>query len=514
MPPTKRNAAARSGNSRSPEIKRQRREQSPVTETYPVPDRLQDYIEAFADRRSSFVLRFSIDDLDAVHRLAWGLDSRADSIIVNLEFVQGERKSSGHARFCVHSSTDREKRRHQYSSTIQDVEQCIQTPCSPRSTILTCVLSRELFGLLGLRGCRDLGIIYDRVSELIKSDPTRRCLICGTYYDVKVYTPTACLPECLKILDKWPLRARLSHLLSDTEVLDFLLCCIYTGVNGQQRFPGHYGKDSSLLVGCPLRLQDIQPAIDSLSRLSDDLGMQQLVNSKARHGSSRRQLLSWLTLRSRGCMASLTRDAEFFVQENGLESSHQFMLLNSRIERQAAFTKELAKVGVGSVAFHGARAPRAFNIVTDALCDMMSKPYVQNIPGQAGIFYSDSPQYSYDYTRGDVPLKAWKQSKFYGQDWSVLFGLEVALPWIPFRENEHSTSIESSLMIRFIFLIPQHNDVLECSLSMYPLQIDPEAMKKAYKVLGRGKLSSQHIGLGAKQAPNDQPAASEGHGHA
>ena len=119
------------------------------------------------------------------------------------------------------------------------------------------------------------------------------------------------------------------------------------------------------------------------------------------------------------------------MQGTGLEGSHQFMLLDSRLERQAAFTKEVFKVGAGSAAFHGARVPRAFNIITDALRDMMSKPHVQNIQGEAGIFYSDNPGCSYAYTTGDIPLKAWKQSQFSGQGWPVLFGLEVALPRIP-----------------------------------------------------------------------------------
>jgi len=149
MLPRKRNNLARSDISGSPRSKRQRKQEAPVTEMLAIPDRLQNYVEVIRDRKSFFVLRFPVDDLDAVYRLAWGLDHRADSMIVNIENLQGEDKSPGHARFCVHASTDREKRTHQYISFIRDAEQCIQSPCSPRSTILTCVLSRELFGLLG-----------------------------------------------------------------------------------------------------------------------------------------------------------------------------------------------------------------------------------------------------------------------------------------------------------------------------------------------------------------------------
>ena len=492
MPPQKRHNPAGSATS----SKRQRQHPAPSRETVAIPDRLQEVIDKIGGKRSLFELKFPLDDLDGVERLAWGLDQRAVSVIVRLEFLQGENKSSGHARFCVHSSTDPEKTSHQYSSTISDAGTCFANPCSPRSTILTCVLSRQLFGLLGLRGCRDLGTIYDRAIELIKSDPTERCLICGKKYEVKVYTPTACLGNCMDTLDRWPLRARLSHLLSDTKVLDFMLCCIYTAVEGQEECPDQYETKSSLLVGCPLGLDKIQPAIDSFPKISDELGLHQLLTSgKKRLSISQRQLLSWLALRLRGCIVSLTQDADFFIQGQGLEGSHQFMLLNARLERQQAFMEERLKVDMGSVAFHGARAPRVFSIITDALRNMVSEPYQVS---EAGVFYSDNPGYSYTYTQRDIQLKAWKQSWFFGQDWSVLFGLQVALPRIPFEDNEHSTRRESTLMIRHIFLLPAltFSRLPDPAHELYLLQIDQDAMKKAYEILEYRRLSSQHIGLG------------------
>ncbi|KAL2282223.1 hypothetical protein FJTKL_11047 [Diaporthe vaccinii] len=511
MASRKRNSPVGSAISRSPESKQQRQHQAPPAETYPIPDHLQDVVERVGRKKSSFELKFPINDLNGVQRLAWGLDRRADFVIVNLEFLQEEVKSSGYARFCVHSSTDREKRSHSFCVTKNEASSCIKNPCSPRSTMLTCVLSRELFGLLGLRVCRDLGTIYDRAFELIKSDPTERCLICGKQYKVKVYTPTACLGECMDKLEHWPLRARLSHLLSDTKVLDLMVCCIYTAVNGQEVCPDQYGTNSSLLVGCPLKLAKIQPAIDSFPEISDELGMHQLVNSGHTSvvSSQKRHLLSWLALRLRGCIVSLPHDADFFMQGKGLEGSHQFMLLNSRLERQQAFMEQAIEVDRGSVAFHGARAPRAFNIITDALRNMISEPYAVD---EAGVFYSDNPGYSYCvYTSRDIPLKAWKRSQFFGQGWSVLFGLEVALSEIPFRYSEHSTRRESTLMIRYIFLLPSCDPSKRHYLGDYMdlLQIDQDAMKKAYDVLDRNALSPRHIGLGVRQETRSKPALPE-----
>ncbi|KAJ0104061.1 hypothetical protein J7T55_006987 [Diaporthe amygdali] len=59
--------------------------------------------------------------------------------------------------------------------------------------------------------------------------------------------------------------------------------------------------------------------------------------------------------------------------------------------------REVDKVGAESVASHGAKAPKAFNIITNALRNM-------------GIVYSDSPSHSYSFTGKDVPFRAWKQN--------------------------------------------------------------------------------------------------------
>lgn len=98
-----------SAHSRSPKSKRQRQHQAPAVETFPIPQRLQGFIDRVGDKGGLFALRFPIDHLDGIQRLAWGLAHRADFVIMNVEFLQGENKSSGHARFCVHFSTDRGK---------------------------------------------------------------------------------------------------------------------------------------------------------------------------------------------------------------------------------------------------------------------------------------------------------------------------------------------------------------------------------------------------------------------
>ncbi|KUI66911.1 hypothetical protein VM1G_01368 [Cytospora mali] len=493
--------------------KRQQHQRStnrPLNKSIRIPENLKDAI--INKGKGLYELNFPIDSLDGLQRLAWGLDLRAETVSVCLKFPNG--KESDFVCFCVHLSTDDEERqlRHRFCSTKGNDP--IMSPCSPRSTILTCSLSRELYGLIGLRGCRDLAVIYDQVFKMIKSDPTKHCLICGknfkSDYRVKLYTPTACPGDCIQKLDKWPLRARLSHVLSDSKTLDFLLCCIYTAVDGQKAVPDLYGTKDSLLVDCPLKLAQIQPAIDSLPPLSDKLSISDLLHSGSlRLKNARRLLLSWLSLRARGCMVSLKPGAELSAAGQTREMCHQFMLLNSVLHRQAAFAKSLKQVGVGSVGFHGCRASRAFNIITDALRDMSGKSYHVWSTWDKGIFLSNSPSYSYAYAATpmppETPFRAWKYSVFGGQSWAVVFGLEVAMPYIPFRGSpgtkEFNILDEGKVMVRYVFLISRTDgsQPLVDGSSSWGIEVDhiikQDVMKKAFKALDECRLNPQQIGL-------------------
>lgn len=302
-------------------------------------------------------------------------------------------------------------------------------------------------------------------------------------------------------LDKWPLRARLSHLLSDFKTLDFLLCSIYTAADGQRQVPNLYLTKDSLLVDCPLKLFQIQPTIDSFPRLSDKLGISNLLKSGSDQlWKSRKQLLSWLSIRVRGCMVSLKPGTEFFAGGKDLERCHQFMLLNSVLERHANFVRNVRQVGVGSVAFHGCKASRAFNILTDALRNMWGKSYVKS---DRGIFFSNNPSYSYSYSAyaryPEGLFRAWKESSFGGRSWAVVFGLEVAMSRITFRGQECSTLDEGLLAIRYVFLIPI-GDLAWVGQSPIAAIVKQDVMKKAFKALDEGSLNPQQIGLNVDTA--------------
>lgn len=431
--------------------------------------------------------------------LKWGLDPRAESIIICVKFSPKNNKNSDYGLFCVHSSTDEEDHEprgsHRFCSTKSNADHAINEPCTPRSNILTIVLNRQLYGLLGERGCRKLDVIYDKVSETIKSDPNKTCLICDKEFNVKIYTPTACLGRCMSELGKWPLRARLSHLLSDVKSLDFLLCSIYTAVDGQKANLQAYREETSLLVGCPLELERVKPAIDTFPAISDMLSMSDLLK-RGKYRSDRRRLLSWLPSRFRGCMVSLAPGADYLLKGQALQESHQFMVLNSRLERQEQFMQNVEGIRNTSLAFHGCGARRAFNILTDALRDPARLPGYSKT--NHGVFFSNNFRVSFSYANArDGLFEAWKSSQFLGQAWSVIFGLAVAMHRVRYRDYQSSTSDESLLAVRYVFLLPagrypSHNSFTDIE-SM--ASTDQATMKKAFKTLDEGSLTPKHIGL-------------------
>lgn len=472
-----------------------------------IPDRLQDFIH-----RSSFdffELTFSIDHLDGLQRLAWGIDLPSKSIIVCLKFGHKNDGTLGHVRFCVHSRGEdhgpRLVARHHFCSTKSDAVYAITKPCTSRSNIMTTVLSRELYEILGPRGCRKLDVVYDKITEIIKTlDPTKSCLICDKKFDVKIYTPTACLGKCLTEFEKWPLRARLSHLLMDAKSFDFLLCSIYTAVDGQKAVPQAYKQDTSLLVDCPLELHQIQPAIDSFPAISDKLSMKDLLkkDGSAPMSAHRRQLLSWLPQRFRGCMIALKPDAKHFIPLSGAgvkDNQYQFMVLNSRPERHERFMNELSKNKDSFVAFHGCRGSGTWNILTDALKDPSTLPYQRT---NVGIFYANTPAVSVNYAAYRGLLRGWKASQFINQQWAVVFGIELALSSSPFANGQSSTTSESKVMIRYVFLVQIPLGPLQ--LPGPPFVIDQIAMKNSYNSLVKATLTDQDVGLSKTQVSKAQ----------
>lgn len=135
-----------------------------------IPNRLKD---AITKAQGYFELDFPLASLNGLDRLAWGVDSRAEFVVVCVKFSPKNETNANYGHFCVHSSTDGEDRgarhSHHFCSTKKEGKHAVTTTCTPRATILTIVLQRELFRLLGDRGCRKLDVVYDKISDIIHS---------------------------------------------------------------------------------------------------------------------------------------------------------------------------------------------------------------------------------------------------------------------------------------------------------------------------------------------------------
>lgn len=462
-----------------------------------IPKKLEDVIKQASD--DVYELTFPLDEVDSLHRLAWGLDKRATSVDVFINWQFGKDRYPG---FCVHSSTDIDDRgrlrgRHRFCSTRQSTPN--KTICSPRSNILTCVLGGELHGLLS-QDAPKLSDIYDQAADVIASDPTSQCLICGKDFAVKLYTPTACLGKCMEALDGWPLRARMSHLLADVTTLDFLLCTIYTAADGQKAHPDAYREESSLLAGCPLKLDQIQPVVDTFPAVSDRLSANDLLRGgRAKHERGRKQIMGWLCSRFRGCMVSLSPGAGLHVPNTGAEDKpgHQFVLLNPRPERLQRFASKVNRLKAkrGSVAFHGTKPPRAFSILTDGLINTARTPYDDT---KAGIFCAEEPYTSLWYAGRDPPLRGWSNSIFAGMEWSIIFGLEVAVK-LGAGYQIYDALEESLFMVRYVFVYPR----LEYACWTTGHKARKSAMEKAYEALDGGAVVPGHIG-GTEEDEEDE----------
>lgn len=467
-------------------------------EIFHIPQHLKAFITTEAPQYRKYQLRFTLESMDSIRRLAWGIEDTVEEIIVRMRFSRLS-KNTFRARFCVHNSNDENvfgTSHHFYTSTYEDSNIAI---CTSRPNVLICVIGSMLHKVLK-SGYEDLNLarLYQMVDFTIDSDPTTTCLICRENINVKVWTAAVCSEHCNKKLESWPLRAQLSNLIIDFKVLDFLLCCVYTAALPKIKYSTRTSYDS-LFEG----LHQITSIIDSLPKDLSEWQFPAPLSTAAYYDQECARLLAWLCSRFRGCMISLPPSANFHVP--GLKKAHQFLLLNSHVERQEASEHKLSALSskCGSLAFHGAPGFRIFDILSDGLKT-----------NGGNLFYAPEPSISLNYARGlrasrrgvffspkssarslespaDAYLQPWKKSAFRGSQYLVLFGCEVSKSAISWRERggksfESWTSDESTVTIRYIFLCPPHET--EASASTMK-----KTMVKTYKALNRGRLASGDI---------------------
>lgn len=410
-----------------------------------VPQHLKNSVTQISRNKTEcvFALKLPLGSMDSIRKMAWGIKDSASSVGIRVRFHNSEKGTF--VSYCVHNSGDKiPTSGHRYCSTKDATAN--KVICTTRPNLLTCVLARDLHELLRTKDTT-VAQIHQKMEQAIDSDPTEKCLICRKKFNVRMWAATTCSDKCAKEFEAWPLTARAAHLTLDTKTLDFLLCCVYSDALLKEKYQ-YQEVYPNLLKDCPVSIRQLTSVIDSFP---EDLS--KVMSPPDSHSTKqmglyreRQQLLSWICSSFRGFMTFLPPAADFHAPEMG--KSHQFLLMNAHLGRQKAFVNKVNSLekGVGSMAFHGTPSYNTLSILREGLK-----------ANHIGLFYAPEPSTSLSYSgqvANDGYLQPWTKSSFKGQQYLVLFGCEVALRDVPWAWGEHSTSDESTVMIRYIFLCP------------------------------------------------------------
>ncbi|KAL8359339.1 hypothetical protein RB601_007913 [Gaeumannomyces tritici] len=291
----------------------------------------------------------------------------------------------------------------------------------------------------------------DLVVRVVRSDPGRACAVCDKSFGggVKLWRPTPCSAPCkVRMREEIPLAVRVSPLLVDYRVLDFLLGCVYSCCCSP---PESVARPSTLSWAGVNRAVKYFPAMD------DSSIPRSVVNfSTARARQEREALLSWLATEFQGCLVSASSAAtvKYITEDAGIEPATQFILLNSTLEREAAFQKRQTS---GLSVFHATPAYNIFPLVVDGL---------RRRPGGAsGISFAGSFETSSLYYQKGYPFRPWPRSIFAGSKGQpelvfgaevrgviAGFGLDINNAWSNRPHAEDSTLDQSQIALRYVFL--------------------------------------------------------------
>jgi hypothetical protein len=388
-----------------------------------VPKEFLDSVESIGE--SEYEFSFSLKDLNSLKRQARGIPPGARLLIVRLNFQQ-----SGTPKFCIHFWTGGDIPNKHAPGT-----------CANRSNLFVYYLGGRLFYLIRDRQF-SWKSVHDTVSSLITSLPTS-CLVCPKQLKTRLWKPAPCSRECSYTLRSAPLEVRLHNLLIEPASLDLLLTCMYEVAGSQSPL--------DLLPNCPITKDKLRSVIDSfppLAKFQDTHNLRQAIHGTDNKGSERELLLSWLCLRFRGLI--LKARGNFRVPS--MPNTLQFLMLNSDHEREHAFNTKRAGKGSGRAAFHGTGVLRLFRILSEGLKVMSGTEFqASGASFGNGIYLAEEQNISLGYAGSTN--KSWKNSAL--KDLRVLLGCEVATDLPPPPGQYHVIADEKSVLVRYIFLIPQ-----------------------------------------------------------
>ncbi|KLU87221.1 hypothetical protein MAPG_06223 [Magnaporthiopsis poae ATCC 64411] len=358
---------------------------------------------------------------------------------------------------------------------------------APLDNFLTYGISRKLHDKTARRQGRRRPLLNENfvkgvaglIEGIVHSEPGRKCAVCDKAFDggVKLWRPTPCSAACKDRMRKeFPLEVRVSPLLVDHLVLDFLLACAYSMIPrgwDDDMNPSRRGQDVATDAPNQWNFCWAPKVPKSLGHLGWSEMIKAVASFPAIDGSStlativgtdgcrqeREAVLSWLSTEFQGCLVSASQRAtvDYIRQGAPIKPLHQFIILNSTLKREMASKQNKEHKIPGVSVFH---ATPAYNILQLVMEDLR---IIDN--GRGAIFFAGSfATSSCGYQRGYI-FRPWPNSVFASVEGchELVFGaefrgelasksLEYINTWSDQSWSEWYTASELAIILRYVFL--------------------------------------------------------------
>ena len=403
-----------------------------------LPAALVDVVEKVGEQE--FELHFPLMHLTALQRTGMGV---GDAQVILVRFVLGNPTSphgSPHS-FCVHLENEMNGQDaingHFPWAVFDSTRLPSKDSCFGHANRAKYQIARILARHLQ-KGFLSLENMHSLLTSTI-NDMAQNCLVCGAVQPSRMRRSTTCqASSCSKALEHASLDVRLANIRQDPDVLDVLLTSIYAVTLS--------GKLDLLLQGCPVNTAStLQKLLDSFPPMNQLQNASDLDTSIKRLGKQSEALLTWVCSTYRGFLVSASGQ----LRIPGMPGVHQFVLANAAPELESAW---LARLGQQStrVLFHGTSLDRLHAILCQGLrvcsgTNLMSHGAVLG----NGIYTAEEPRTAWGYSTAGT---SWKGSAF--PNVQVVLGCELAGISTPARTGIHVIKDPSTLMVRYVFLVP------------------------------------------------------------
>jgi hypothetical protein len=431
----------------------------------PVP--LLNVVEKIDDTQMEIL--FPLHDLTPLQRAAIGV-GQAQSLILRL--YVGD---SSQTKFCIHldnepslSSSEIHSQWTVFKTARAPEEQICHGTITPVTYQLARVLTRYLIG-----GFKDLLSIHTLVTTSLKTMGST-CIVCGKHHGVALRRATTCdAQNCITIFARAPIEIRLAAIRQDPLAVDMLLRMIHSAIQS-----GHH----NLLPDCPL---DKDACLDVLRTLPT---MEKLAKSKYFsvtvrnwHAGRAELFLTWVCCSFKGFLTTATDKLRIPSLPPG---TLQFVLANGAPMKELGFHTEFhANMQQSKVVFHGTSLDRLYPILHQGLKVMSGTPLqVYGAASGAGIYLADEPSTSWIYAdRSTATRTNWSKSAI--KNGRILLGCEMTSPSVALRRGGiHVVTKESTVMVRYIFVVPTETTVLPIANHL------TSSMMSVFKSLRSGAL--------------------------